>query len=123
MKTMVEVLEDSKRSDPFITYFKNIMTYGEFEGYSNAVAAQFYMYCDPGDIVAIIAENIPQFPIVQYAAWENSCIFVPLSPLDSENEITAKIKFIDARVVVISSEFREKFSSLLEICNKWIASF
>ncbi len=115
MKTMVEVLENSEKSDPFIIYFKNTMTYGEFEGYSNAVAAQFSMYCDPGDIVAIIAENIPQFPIVQYAAWKNSCIFVPLSPLDSENEIAGKIKFIDARVVVISNEFREKFSSLMEI--------
>ena len=114
---MIEVLKGSRMDNPFIVYFNNVMTFREFDEYSNAVAAQISMYCDPGDTVAIITENIPQFPIVQYATWKNSCIFVPLSPLDSEPEIMGKIKFINARILVISGEFSDKFAGLSNIQN------
>lgn len=114
---MIEVLKGSRMDNSFIVYFNNVMTFREFDEYSNAVAAQISMYCDPGDTVAIITENIPQFPIVQYATWKNSCIFVPLSPLDSEPEIMGKIKFINARILVISGEFRDKFAGLSNIQN------
>ena len=50
--------------------------------------------------------------MVQYAAWKDSCIFIPLSPIDSEAEIISKLKFTDTHMVIISSEFREKFSQI-----------
>ena len=112
MKTMLEVIRDKKTETPLIYYFGAHISYGEFEEYTNAIAAQISAYCDPGDTIAIIAENIPQFPMVQYAAWKNSCIFIPLSPIDSEAEIISKLKFTDTHMVIISSEFRDKFSGI-----------
>lgn len=109
---MLDCLENSSKNAPFIIYFHNIITYNDFNEYTNGVAAQISMYCDPGDVVAIISENIPQFPIVQYAAWKNSCIFLPLSPLDSETEILKKIVFTKAKLIIISSEFKERFSAV-----------
>ncbi len=112
MKTMLEVIRNTKTELPLIHYFGAHISYGEFEEYTNAIAAQISTYCDPGDTVAIIAENIPQFPMVQYAAWKNSCIFIPLSPIDSDAEIISKLKFTDTHMVIISSEFRDKFSEI-----------
>ena len=112
MKTMLEVIRNTKTGLPLIHYFGAHISYGEFEEYTNAIAAQISTYCDPGDTVAIISENIPQFPMVQYAAWKDSCIFIPLSPIDSEAEIISKLKFTDTHMVIISSEFREKFSQI-----------
>ena len=112
MKTMLEVLKENRSELPFIHYFGSVISYGDFEEYTNAIAAQISTYCDPGDTVAIISENIPQFPMVQYAAWKNSCIFIPLSPIDSETEIISKLEFTATHLVIISSEFREKFSGI-----------
>jgi long-chain acyl-CoA synthetase len=112
---MVEVLNDSPKEKPFIIYFGNVITYGEFDEYSNGIAAQVSMYCEPGDRVGLIAENIPQFPMIQYAVWKNSCIFIPLSPLDSETEIIDKIKFTGISLIVVSREFMEKFSGVADI--------
>ena len=109
---MLDVIAGQKGKLPFIHYFGSDISYGDFEEYTNAIAAQISTYCDPGDAVAIISENIPQFPMVQYAAWKNSCIFIPLSPIDSEAEIIAKLEFTGTHMVIISSEFREKFSQI-----------
>lgn len=109
---MLDVIVGQKGKLPFIHYFGSDISYGDFEEYTNAVAAQISAYCDPGDTLAIISENIPQFPMVQYAAWKNSCIFIPLSPIDSEAEIIAKLEFTGTHLVIISSEFREKFSQI-----------
>lgn len=112
MRTMLEVIKEKKRELPLIHYFDTIISYGDFEEYTNAIAAQISTYCDPGDTVAIIAENVPQFPMVQYAAWKNSCIFIPLSPIDSQTEIISKLGFTETHLVIISSEFIEKFSEI-----------
>ena len=112
MKTMLEVIKEKKGEMPLIHYFGTVITYNDFEEYTNAIAAQISVYCDPGDTVAVIAENIPQFSMVQYAAWKNSCIFIPLSPIDSQAEIISKLEFTKTHLVIIGSEFREKFSEI-----------
>lgn len=112
---MLDIINKSKKSKLFIKYFDANITYNDFLMYVNGVAAQFSMYVDRNDIIAIISENIPQFIISQYAAWKNNCIFVPLSPLDSYSEIMDKILFINPKIVIISSEFKENFDELEKI--------
>ncbi len=109
---MQEVIERNGKNRPFIIYFGTVITYNDFEMYSNAIASQFSMYCDSGDRIAIISENIPQYIIAQYAAWKNNCIFVPLSPLDSTVEIQEKINLIKPSVLIISSEFYSQFKNI-----------
>ncbi len=115
MMTMLDIL--NKKNNIFIKYFDNSITYSDFIEYVNGVAAQFSMYCDKNDIIAMISENIPQFIICQYASWKNNCIFTPLSPLDSLEEIKNKIDFIKPGIVIISSEFKNAFSGLEKYDN------
>jgi len=110
--TMLDILNKNKKNKIFIKYFDSSITYNDFIEYVNGVAAQFSMYCDKNDIIAMISENIPQFIICQYASWKNNCIFTPLSPLDSLDEIKNKIDFIKPKIAIISSEFKNTFSEL-----------
>ena len=48
MKTMLEVLKENRSELPFIHYFGSVISYGDFEEYANAIAAQISTYCDPG---------------------------------------------------------------------------
>ncbi|MEM0139962.1 MAG: class I adenylate-forming enzyme family protein [Ferroplasma sp.] len=109
---MLEIIRNNSPSKDFIKYFGSSISYGDFDGYTNGVSIQLSMYSGPGDRIAIISENIPQFIIVQYAAWKNACIFVPLSPLDSATEIQEKISLVQPAAIIISSEFMEKFQDI-----------
>ncbi len=110
MKTMLDIINDNKNA--FIKYFNSTVTYHDFIEYVNGIAAQFSMYCDKNDTVAMISENIPQFIMCEYASWKNHCIFLPLSPLDSPIEMEEKIQFIKPKIIVISSEFKDNFYNL-----------
>jgi long-chain acyl-CoA synthetase len=114
---MIDVLNESVKQKNFIDYFNRKITFNDFDQYCNNIAYELSCYCDHGDRIAIICENIPQFPIIQYATWKISCTFVPLSPLDSENEIIDKLKFVNARVAIIESDFKEKFNNIISSEN------
>ncbi len=117
MMTMLDTINKNDKSKVFIRYFDADITYNDFLMYTNGLASQFSMYSDPHSIIAIISENIPQFIMVQYASWKNNCIFVPLSPLDSYNEIKDKVLFLNPKILIISSEFKNIFSGLEKITN------
>ncbi|KQB36400.1 class I adenylate-forming enzyme family protein [Acidiplasma cupricumulans] len=111
MKTMLDFIKYYD-NDIFIKYFDSSITYGDFYKYVNGIAAQLASYGDDGSIIAMISENIPQFIMVQHACWKNGMIFTPLSPLDSYEELSRKVKFLNPAVVIISSEFRDSFGAL-----------
>ncbi len=118
---MTDLIEIMKRNSEtiadncFIRYMGNSITYADFVSYTNSVAEQFFgVGIVSGDVIAIISENIPQFIICQYATWMNNCVFLPLSPMDSTEEIKYKIRESNVSILIISSEFSDKFKGIEE---------
>lgn len=56
--------------------------------------------CRPGDRVAILLPNIPQFCIAYYGTLYAGCIVVPMNFLFTEREITGLVQDSEARLLV-----------------------
>lgn len=76
------------------------LTYREFLTRAQA-AAGFMRACGakPGDRVALVAPNVPSFPIVFYGALLSGCVVVPMSPLLSRREVSYHLSDSGTRMV------------------------
>jgi len=78
-----------KPEAPAICYFDHAITYGEVDRLSDNLAAAFEdMGLRKGDRMVVDLQNVPQFPIVTYAAWKLGVIVVPLNPMYKEKELS-----------------------------------
>lgn len=58
-----------------------------------------------GDRVALALPNIPQYPIVFYAALSVGAVVVPTNPLSTARELAIQLADAEARVLVMLDEF------------------
>jgi long-chain acyl-CoA synthetase len=73
-----------------IRYFDGVLTYQQLDELSTALAG----WCcsvgiGPGDRIAIVLQNVPQFLIALVAAWKLGAIAAPINPMNRERELTA----------------------------------
>jgi long-chain acyl-CoA synthetase len=90
--------------DVALSYFGRSLTYIELDRISDEVALQFSRHVTSGDVVALCTQNIPQFPIVELAAWKLGCTVLPLNPSYTSREITYNLKDSGAKLVVSQSD-------------------
>jgi non-ribosomal peptide synthetase component E (peptide arylation enzyme) len=65
------------------------LSYGEFDRYANSLSAAFKdLGLERGDRIILVLQNVPQFLIAAYAAWNLGAIAVPLNPMYKESELT-----------------------------------
>ncbi|MGY2876470.1 long-chain acyl-CoA synthetase [Marmoricola sp. URHA0025 HA25] len=71
----------------------------------------------PGHRVAMVMPNVPQFPIVYYAALRTGATIVPLSPLMSAGEFEFIFRDCKPTVVVAWSGFHQAAAKAAEACG------
>jgi long-chain acyl-CoA synthetase len=74
---------------PAVFYFDTVISYGEIDRQSNALAAAFQdLGLKKGDRIIVDLQNVPQFLIATYATWKLGAIAVPVNPMYKENELS-----------------------------------
>jgi long-chain acyl-CoA synthetase len=82
------------------------LTYGELERESTALAAALYeIGVRPGDRVALLLPNTPQFVIAQLAVWKLRAIVSPLNPIYTEQELTQALHSTGASAIIVLTRF------------------
>src|SRR5688572_9771672 len=89
------------------------MTYGQLEQESTAFAAALVaLGVHPGDRVALLLPNCPQFLVAEFGAWKAGGIVVALNPTYSEREIEAALDSTRASTVVTLTPFYQRVKSV-----------
>ena len=108
-KTLIDYLADLSRAhgDRSAVLFKGAsMSYGVLETQSDAFAAAVAsLGVRPGDRVALILPNCPQFMIAQFGVWKAGGVVVALNPIYSERELEAALESTGAVLAIALTPF------------------
>ena len=111
-KTLVDFVSERAVTEPHRTalIFKGRrVSYGELDHASRTVASTLVAFgVKPGDRVALLLLNTPQFVITELAAWRIGAITAPQNPIYTEHELTQSLNTSGATVIVALSLFYEK---------------
>jgi long-chain acyl-CoA synthetase len=66
----------------------------------------------PGDRVALLLPNCPQFLICELGAWKAGAVLVPLNPLYGEQELEGALARTGAETIVVLTPFYERVKAV-----------
>lgn len=102
--TLVDYLSANARDEPEhpVVLFKGAtVTASRLERLSNAFAAALLdLGVSPGDRVALLLPNCPQFLIAEFGAWKAGAIVAPLDPASPTDELESLLAQIEPRVMI-----------------------
>jgi long-chain acyl-CoA synthetase len=108
-KTLLEYLSALARDhgdQPALLFKGSQVSYRALESGSDAFAAALdALGVVPGDRVAMLLPNCPQFFIGEFGAWKAGAVVVPLNPIYSEREIETALVATGATIVVALTPF------------------
>jgi long-chain acyl-CoA synthetase len=112
--TLVDLLRDLAADHggrPAVLFKGSRLTYAQLERASTAFAAALQaLDVQPGDRVALLLPNCPQFMICEFGVWKAGGIVVALNPTYSEREIEHALDSMRVSVVVTLTPFYERVS-------------
>ncbi len=112
--TLVDLLRDlaADHGGRTAVLFKGSrLTYAQLERASTAFAAALQaLAVQPGDRVALLLPNCPQFMICEFGIWKAGGIVVALNPTYSEREIEHALDSMRVSVVVTLTPFYDRVS-------------
>jgi long-chain acyl-CoA synthetase len=115
-RTLLDYLDDLARDHPGkpALLFKGAsMTYGGLQAASDAFAAALVsMGVTPGDRVALVLPNAPQFFVCEFGAWKAGAIVVPVNPTYSERELEGVLETTRAETVVTLTPFYKRVKAV-----------
>lgn len=115
-QTLCDVVAEAARERPDLTavLFKGRrISWRQLHRLALAMAAGFQAAgVIPGERVAILMPNCPQFIIVQLGAWQAGAIVVPLNPTYADDELLFALREAGATTAVVLSPFYEKLKAL-----------
>ena len=115
-KTLLDYLAQLAREngDKAALLFKGAtMTYRQLEHESDAFAAALAaMGVYPGDRVALVLPNCPQFMVAEFGAWKAGGVVVALNPTYTERELEAALDSTRASTVVTLTPFYSRLKSV-----------
>ena len=89
------------------------VSYGQLDTESTAFAAALWdLGVRPGDRVALLLPNCPQFFVAEFGAWKTGAIVVAVNPTYSEREIEHVLESTRAETVVVLTPFYERIKSV-----------
>lgn len=98
---------------PALLFKGAAMSYGELEALSDACAAALAARgVSPGDRVAVLLPNCPQFFVAEFGAWKAGAIVVPLSPLHSERELESALTTTGATLAVVLTPYYQRIKNI-----------
>jgi long-chain acyl-CoA synthetase len=108
-KTLVDYLSDLARDhgEKAAVLFKgSAISYRQLEHESNAFAAALVaMGVKPGERVALLLPNCPQFMVAEFGIWKAGAIVVALNPIYSERELEKALDDTRASIAVALTPF------------------
>ena len=111
-RTLLDYLSDAARAHAKSTavLFKGTaITYGELDRLSDACAAALgALGVRPGDRVALLLPNCPQFLIAELGAWKIGAIVAPLNPTYTEAELEGPLRDHGIETIVTLTRFYER---------------
>jgi long-chain acyl-CoA synthetase len=114
--TLMDVLSKSasQRSNHAALLFQgNTISYGELERQSAVFAgALMEIGIKPGDRVALLLPNSPQFIISMFGAWKAGGIIVPLNPLYTGRELEHALCESGTETVIVLTSFYNKVKAI-----------
>jgi long-chain acyl-CoA synthetase len=87
---------------PAILYFDRALSFADAEAESHALARVFTaeLGLEPGDRIALMLQNVPQFPIAIHAAWLCGLVVTPVNPMNKPRELEHQLTDGDVRVMI-----------------------
>ena len=111
-KTLVDFLDDlaTNHGDRTALLFKgNTLSYQQLNAASSAFAAALVgLGVRPGDRVALLLPNCPQFLICEFGIWKAGGVVVALNPTYSEREIEQALDSMRVSVAITLTPFYER---------------
>lgn len=115
-RTLLDYLSENAEKWPKCPalFFKGATTtYAELEKSSSRLAAGFVSIgVRPGDRVAIILPNCPQFIIGEVAAWKAGAIACPINPTYTDRELELALNATGAETAVVLNRFYQKVKEI-----------
>ena len=85
------------------------VSYAQLEAESTAFAAALVERgIRPGDRVALLLANCPQFMVAEFGAWKAGAVVFPINPTYSEREIEQALVAVGAAAVVVLTPFYDR---------------
>jgi len=98
---------------PALLFKGATVAYGQLARESDAFAAALAAHgVRPGDRVALVLPNAPQFFVAQFGAWKAGAIVAPLNPTYTERELEAALNATGAEVVVTLTPFYARVNAI-----------
>ena len=117
-RTLLDYLRDlacDEPGRPALLFKGASLSYAELERQSGAFAAALAANgVRPGDRVALLLPNCPQFMVAQYGIWKAGGDVVALNPIYSERELEAALVSFDASLVVVLTPFYRRVKNVQE---------
>src|SRR5687768_8822821 len=115
-RTLLDYLDDLARDHggkPALLFKGATMTYGRLQTESDAFAAALAdMGVRPGDRVALMLPNAPQFFVCEFGAWKAGAVVVPVNPIYSEREIESVLAATGAETIVTLTPFYKRVKAV-----------
>jgi long-chain acyl-CoA synthetase len=114
--TLVDVVAERARRNPSETalIFKGRhVSYGQLDDAGRALASSFRQSgIKPGDRIALLLPNSPQFLISELGAWRAGAIVAPQNPIYTPRELEQSLDASKPRIVVALTLFYDKVKGI-----------
>jgi long-chain acyl-CoA synthetase len=98
---------------PALLFKGRTVTHGELDRLSDAFAAALAgLGVAPGDRVALLLPNCPQFLIGELGAWKAGAILVPLNPIYTEQELEGALRRTGAETILVLTPFYRRIKAV-----------
>ncbi len=115
-KTLVDYLTDLGRdhgAKPALLFKGATVSYTDLDSHSSAFAAALAaLGVRPGDRVALVLPNCPQFFVAEFGAWKAGGVVVPLNPTYTERELEGALTATGATIVVALTPFYQRIKNI-----------
>jgi long-chain acyl-CoA synthetase len=115
-KTLLDYLEQLATEHPAGTalLFKgSAVSYRQLAAESDAFAAALAeLGVRPGDRVALVLPNCPQFFVAEFGAWKAGAVVVAVNPLFSERELEALLESTRTSIAITLTPFYRRMKSI-----------
>jgi long-chain acyl-CoA synthetase len=115
-RTLLDYLGDLAHDhgeSPALLFKGASMSYAALEKQSDAFAAALAAIgVAPGDRIALVLPNCPQFMVAQYGVWKAGGIVVALNPIYSERELEGALTSFGATVAVVLTPFYQRVKNV-----------
>lgn len=114
--TLVDIVSDTasqRPAHPALLFQGSALSYGELERQSTTFAgALIELGVKPGDRVALLLPNTPQFILTMFGSWKAGGVVVPLNPLYTERELEHALLESGAETAIVLTPFYDKIKAI-----------